>query len=86
MDIKLVYLGKWVIDRFEEDSAVLESTTTLETIALPKADLPKEANPGDTLFMQDGEWQFDHEETEARRKRIQERFRRIKERVRQERP
>jgi len=78
MDSRLVYLGKWVVDRFEGGRAVLENTVTLETVVLPKADLPKEVKPGDTIFMRDGVWCFDHEETEARGKRIQERFSRIK--------
>ena len=84
MDTKLVYSGKWVVDRFVDGNVVLENIVTLEAIALPKTGLPKGAKPGDTLFMQDEKWLFDHDETKARKRRIQERFSRIKEKASQD--
>ena len=71
-------IPKWVIDRIEEGWAVLENTTTLETISLPIKNLPRGVNPGDTLINQNSKWYKDEAETEARAKRIQERFARIK--------
>jgi len=68
----------WIIDRFEEDYAVLENAATLKTISLPKSSLFDNARPGDTLVWRSGTWHFNHNETEARRQRIQERLNRIK--------
>ena len=73
---------KWIVDRFEECNAVLENAATLDTMTLLKADLPQKTQPGDTLVMRDGAWHFDHAETEARARRIQERFNRIRARNR----
>jgi hypothetical protein len=82
MDEKLHCYGskseKWIIDRFEEDNAVLENAATLETIVLAKNELPENARPGDTFVLRNGRWHFDHAETEARYNLIQERFNRIR--------
>ena len=74
--------GMWIIDRFEEDFAVLENAETLETVSLPRAALPSGAAPGDTLVMADGAWRIDSAETEARKQRIGTMFERIKARNR----
>ena len=78
MDDELTYSDKWIVDRFEESDAVLENAVTLETLSLPKSDLPENTKPGDTLMMRNGIWHFDKIETKARQQRIQERFNRIK--------
>ena len=70
---------KWVIDRFEEDFAVIENET-LESKSIPRFGLPKMAKPGDALFFLDGKWHVDDDETAARRKRIDALFSRIKSR------
>jgi len=71
-------IPKWVVDRIEEDWAVLENTSTLETINLPIIKLPRGTSPGDTLIRQDSKWYKDAVDTEARAARISERFERIK--------
>jgi len=78
MDNASTCCDKWIADRFEENIAVLENAATLETMTLPKPDLPAHTKPGDTLILRDGIWHVDKAETEARQQRIQERFNRIK--------
>jgi len=81
MDNASTCFDKWIIDRFEESDAVLENAATLETKSLPKSALPGNIRPGDTLVMCGGTWVFDKADTEARQRRIQERFSRIKARM-----
>ena len=69
--------NKWVVDRFEEEYAVLE-TSAGEIISVPILALPEGTVPGSTLINQNNKWFQDHDETTAREKRIQERFARIK--------
>jgi len=69
---------QWVVDRIEEGWVVLENTDTLESISIPQQALPKNTNPGDTLIKQNSKWYKNDAETEARKKRISERFARIK--------
>jgi len=69
---------KWVIDRYEEDWAVLENMETGEPEDFPRSVMPKGSKPGSTVFMQDGQWVIDHEDTAARRSKIQSRFARIR--------
>jgi len=65
----------------ENGWAVLENSDTLENINLPLTNLPNDVKPGDTLVRQDGKWYKDDAETAARRKRISERFARIKQKA-----
>ena len=81
MDSELMYLGSYVLDRFEEGFAVLENTNTLENITIPPTELPK-SRAGDSLYWKNGEWHVDHAETKARAERIRQQFARIKARVR----
>ena len=69
---------KWVIDRFEEGWAVLENCETTECEDFPRSEMPKGAKAGSTVYIQDGQWCIDHEDTAARRKRIMEKFNKIK--------
>jgi len=71
--------GKWVIDRFEEDWAVLSNVDTLECVNLPISSLPQGTKLGCTMMWQDGKWHDDEVDANDRRKRISERFARIKE-------
>ena len=68
---------KWVIDRFEEDFAVLENYS-LESKSIPRFAMPKMAKPGDVLFFSNGSWHIDKEETAKRREKIKTLFDRIK--------
>jgi len=67
-----------VIDRIEGGWATLENFQTLEATSLSVEELPRGAKPGNTLVNINGQWQIDHEDTEARRQRIREKWDRIK--------
>jgi len=69
---------KYVIDRIEGGHAMLENAQTLDIVSLPEEELPSGAKPGHTLVNMGGKWQIDHEDTEARRERISEKFARLK--------
>ena len=69
---------QWVIDRFEEEWAVLENSETHEIISLPIEKLPKGVQPGSTLIRTNSKWYVNEAETAAREARINERFARIK--------
>lgn len=59
----------WILDRFEEDYAILEGEETV--ISLPKKALPEGARPGDCFRpAESGGYIFDREATAARRERI----------------
>ena len=69
----------WVVDRIEEGWAVLNNTTTRESISLPVSSLPKKISPGDTLRKHhELGWFKDDAETAARAERIKNSFARIK--------
>ncbi|MCL2840480.1 MAG: DUF3006 domain-containing protein [Defluviitaleaceae bacterium] len=83
MTAKLKYIKrpvpKWIIDRIENEWAVLDNSSTLETISLPIKSLPLGVRAGDTLFKMDSKWYKDEADTNARAQDIAERFARIKE-------
>jgi len=59
----------WILDRFEEDLAVLEGDET--TVSVLRETLPEGARPGDCFHPADGGgYVFDAEATAARRERI----------------
>lgn len=60
-----------IIDRFEEDTAVLELGDG-ETVDVPRRILPKEAKEGDCIIIS-----IDTEETEKRRKAAQEKLNKL---------
>ena len=68
----------WIIDRFEENNAVLENATTQEIIRLEN--FPKNAKVGDVLLQHDNAWVIDKNETANRRERIFAQFERLKKR------
>jgi len=69
---------RWIIDRFEENVAILENPETLEIKERPRADLPTGVKEGDVLIDDGGVLRLDYAETEARATRIRERFNRLK--------
>ncbi|MCL1882172.1 MAG: DUF3006 domain-containing protein [Defluviitaleaceae bacterium] len=69
---------KWVIDRIEEEWAVLENTETLESISIPLTSLPKKICEGGTLIKINSKWYLNEAETAARKTRINDRFERLK--------
>jgi hypothetical protein len=68
----------WIIDRFEENFALLENPETLEIKECPRAELPAGAKEGDVLTEDGGALRLDGDETTARAARIKERFNRLK--------
>ena len=72
---------KWVIDRFEEDWAVLEQSdiqAEIQMEEIPRHLMPKGAREGTTVYLQDGIWVIDHEDTAARKKDILARWEKLK--------
>ena len=68
----------WVIDRFEENLAVLENTESLKSIVCPIADLPDGVREGDTLTLKGTQFLLNPEETDNRSRRIREKMERLK--------
>ena len=68
----------WVIDRFEENLAVLENTESLEHIVCPVEDLPKGVKEGSVLYKEGERFLQDSEETAVRSRRIREKMERLK--------
>jgi len=66
------------IDRFEEDNAVCEDGKKIRV--LPRASLPAEAKPGDTLHYKNNRWYINTDTTVSRAAEIEARFERIKRR------
>lgn len=62
---------KAIIDRFEEQFAVVELDNR-KMININKSSLPKEAKEGDVLNIEKDVITIDYEETERRRKEIEE--------------
>lgn len=56
---------KYIVDRFEENYAVIE-TKKQKMINVNKKDLPKDIKPGDILVKKDGKYKILKEETEKR--------------------
>jgi len=71
---------KYTIDRFEDNQAVCMDETLMETRVLHRSILPRNAQPGDTLYYANNQWQIDQEETAARAARIQSMYNKIKQR------
>ncbi len=71
----------WIIDRFEEDIAVLEEAGKPGTFSLPRLELPPEAKEGDALSKDAaGNYIIDADETGRRRARIKSLLERLKKR------
>lgn len=75
-DKKMIEGQRMVLDRFDENLAVLTSEDGVD-ITAAREELPGDAVPGDTLVWQEGRWQLDAGETQARRQRIAEKRRRL---------
>ena len=64
----------WVIDRIEDGWAVLDNTSTHESINVPIANIPSKAKPGDTLMKYKSKWYINHVDSADRISRINERY------------
>lgn len=60
---------KGIIDRFEEDIAVIELENR-ETLNLPRHLLPVEAQEGDVVYGEEGVYRIDQEETKKNKEDI----------------
>lgn len=69
---------KYSVDRIENDIAVLEDITTKEKIELNINYLPKKIKEGTILEKKDDSFIIDEEEENVRRKRIMEKFNKLK--------
>jgi len=67
----------YIIDRFEEDAAVLENSETLGQIITARDLLPEGAKEGDALREENGGWFLCPDETEARKARIKIKMNRL---------
>lgn len=68
-------MGKYVVDRFEEEYLVLEKETG-ETLEVLKKEIP-DAQKGDVVIFENGKYTVDREQTETRRKIIAEKVRKL---------
>ncbi len=64
-----------IIDRFENEAAVLETEDGMETVM--RCFLPADAREGDVLIQEGCGYSVDHYATEERRKAAAERLRRL---------
>ena len=71
---------KYAVDRIEENIVVIEDINTNEKIELTKEQLPEDIKEGNILIFENNEYKVDLNEEELRRKRIQERFNRLRKR------
>ena len=72
----MIDLEKYVLDRVEEDIAVLEKQDgSVETI---KKDLLGNAKEGDVIIFSNGNYYVDADETKSRKDLISEKVKRIK--------
>jgi hypothetical protein len=62
---------KYIIDRFEDDLAVCEDENG-KMVDIEKSKLPKNAEVGDVIILENGHFRVDKEETDKRRKEIEE--------------
>jgi hypothetical protein len=62
---------KYIIDRFEGDLAVCEAEDG-KLVDIEKSKLPKNAEVGDVLVLENGKFRVDKKETEKRRKEIED--------------
>lgn len=69
---------KYAIDRIEKDIAICENLETKEIIEINTTVLPNNIKDGSIIILENNEYKLDLNEEEIRRKRIQERFNKLK--------
>ncbi|ANS51930.1 hypothetical protein BT246_66380 (plasmid) [Bacillus thuringiensis] len=62
-------MKRGIIDRFEGELAVIEINNS--TIDVPKSKLPSTAKEGDVLIIEDGTYTIDKNETDKKRREVQ---------------
>ena len=68
-------MEKYIVDRFEEEYLVLEKETG-ETLDVLKKEIP-DVQKGDVVIFENGKYTVDREKTEARKKIIAEKLRKL---------
>ncbi|EJS46364.1 DUF3006 domain-containing protein [Bacillus nitratireducens] len=63
-------MKRGIIDRFEGELAVIEINNS--TIDVPKSKLPSAAKEGDVLIIEDDTYTIDKNETDKRRREVQD--------------
>lgn len=69
---------KFAVDRIEENIAVCQNLETKEMMEVTIDKLPKDIKDGTIIMFKDNEYKLDLTEEELRRKKIQERFNKLK--------
>lgn len=69
---------KYAVDRIEDNIVVLEDINTKEKQEVQKELLPPNIKDGTILIFENNEYKLDLNEEELRRKKIQERFNRLR--------
>lgn len=64
----------YVVDRFEENIAVLENLDNNSRLNISKTFLPSEIKEGDVLEQVNEEWFFNKEKNEERKNKINDKF------------
>ena len=71
---KLDAIEEYVIDRFEEDIAVLENRENQEMKNITRDKLPEECKEGDIIKCINGKYFLDKEETEIRKEELENKY------------
>ena len=69
---------KYAIDRIEDELAILENIDTKEKKEINIKELPKNIKEGSILVFENNSYKEDLQEEEIRRKKIQEKFNRLR--------
>ena len=69
---------KYSIDKILDDIATLENVETKQITEVNTKDLPEEIHEGSILILEDGKYKLDLDEEEIRRKRIEEKFNKLR--------
>ena len=69
---------KYSIDKILDDIATLENVETKQITEVNIKDLPEEIHEGSILVLEDGKYKLDFNEEEIRRKRIEEKFNKLR--------
>lgn len=69
---------KYAIDRIEEDIVILEDIINKEKKEVNINKLPSDIHEGNIIICEDGKYLLDEQEENARRKRITDKFNKLK--------
>ena len=69
---------KYSIDKILDNIATLENVETKQLTEVNTKDLPEEIHEGSILILEDGKYKLDLNEEEIRRKRIEEKFNKLR--------